>query len=85
MEVRVPTVFAVGLWVASGLAVMTYTLVAFKETATGVEAAGLSIAEAVGSASSPLVASAAVLAAEEVEKQIKPERNRFNKRSPASG
>lgn len=84
MEVRVPTVLAVGLWVASGLAVMTYTFVAFKETATGAEAAGLSIAEIGAGATNPLVASAAVLAAEEVEKQVKPERNKFNKRSPAN-
>lgn len=82
MEPRIPTALAVGLWVASGLAVMTYTFIAFKETATGAEAAGLTIAEVAGSATNPLVASAAVLAAEEVKPL---DRGKFNKKSPGSG
>lgn len=34
-ELHVPTFLAVGLWIASGFAVAGYTLIAFKETATG--------------------------------------------------
>lgn len=75
MEPRIPTALGVGLWLASGLAVLTYTFVAFKETATGVEAAGLVI----GEAASPLVAIPGVLAAEVTPSQPTKQlnRNRF--------
>lgn len=62
MEAKVPMVVAVGLWVASALAVTAYTYIAFKETANGLESGAMELA----SGSNPLVASAAVLTAEEV-------------------
>lgn len=72
MEFKIPKVLAVTLWAASGLAVLSYTYIAFKETANGLESGAMN---AVGAAN-PLVASAAVLAAEE----IKPlERGHFKK------
>lgn len=81
MEPRIPTVFAVGLWVASGLAVLTYTFIAFKETATGVEAAGMIVGEAANP--NPLIAAASVLAAEMPGKEVKPmDRGKFKRKSP---
>jgi len=68
-DFRIPTFIAVGFWVASALAVTTYTVIAFKETATDLEGA-------VAFGASPLVASAAVLAADTVtEKPL--ERGKF--------
>lgn len=58
-SLRVPTVVAVTLWAASALAVVTYTVIAFKETATDLE-------KAVVGTTNPLVASAATFAAEGV-------------------
>jgi hypothetical protein len=48
---------AVGLWAASALAVLTYTAIAYKKTATSTD-------EMVLDASSPLVANTGLLAAE---------------------
>lgn len=64
MEPKIPTALAVTLWVGSGLAVLTYTYIAFKETANGLESGAMDI---VGSSVNPLVASAAILAAEEIK------------------
>jgi hypothetical protein len=74
---KIPTVLAVGVWAASGLAVLTYTYIAFKETANGLESGAMVLG---GNAINPLISSAAILASEEVappEKQL--ERNRFTK------
>jgi hypothetical protein len=79
-EPKIPTVLAVGFWVASGLAVFTYTFIAFKETATGAEALGLTIAEHSATTINPLVAGAAILGAEEVQEAKKPlNRRKFRK------
>jgi hypothetical protein len=76
---KIPTVFAVGVWAASGLAVLTYTYIAFKETATGLESGALAVAEHAAVAANPLVAGSEVLLAEQVaappEKKL--DRNRF--------
>lgn len=71
-EPKFPVVLAVGLWGASALAVLTYTLIAYKETATKVEGIAALAAD-------PLVASAAVLAAETAGPQKPLERGRFKK------
>lgn len=71
-DFRIPTVLAVGLWSASALAVLTYTYIAFSETATDLEKLGMA-------AEGGLIGSAAVLAAEGVgapEKKL--ERGKFN-------
>lgn len=80
-ELRIPTVVAVGLWAASGLAVLTYTYIAFKETATDAE-------RILQIAASPLIANEALLAAEGVTSELekpkpaKPlDRKRFKKSS----
>lgn len=65
---KIPVFLAVGLWSASALAVLTYTAIAFKETATGLD-------EAVLVAGSPLVAGAGLLGAEAAGKQLN--RNKF--------
>ena len=72
MEAKVPVVLAVGLWVASGLAVLTYTYIAFKETANGLESGAMEVTEL----ANPLVATAGVLASEEVKPL---ERGKFKK------
>lgn len=73
-ELRIPTIVAVTAWVASAMAVASYTWIAFKETATDLEGAGM----AVGAATNPLVASTDVLSAEVAGKPQKPlDRERF--------
>lgn len=69
-EPKFPVVFAVGLWAASGLAVLSYTLTAWKQTATTAEALFTAGAN-------PLVASAAVLSAETIDKPLN--RHKFTK------
>lgn len=73
---KVPTALAVGVWAASGLAVLTYTYIAFKETANGLESGAM----AIGQAANPLIAAPAILAAETVKPpEKKLERNIFKK------
>jgi hypothetical protein len=75
--VKVPTALAVGVWAASGLAVLTYTYIAFKETANGLESGAMVLG---GNAINPLVSAGAILASEEIappEKNL--ERNLFRK------
>lgn len=64
---KVPVFVAVGFWFASALAVASYTWIAVKETANGLEAGALDV---VG-AENPLIASADVIAAEVGPKQSK--------------
>lgn len=64
-EPKIPVFVAVGFWVASGLAVMGFTYVAFKETATGVENFAIQ-----GGLNPDLVAASGVLSAE-----LKPEKS----------
>lgn len=69
---RIPTVVAVTLWAGCALSVLTYTVIAFKETATDLESALV-----VGA--NPLVATGAVLAAETIGQPDKPlNRNKFD-------
>jgi hypothetical protein len=73
-ELRIPAVFAVGLWAASGLAVLTYTVIAFRETGKGLENFS-----PIGKNSLGLVAAAGTLAAEEIGPQGKQlNRNKFD-------
>lgn len=73
-EPKIPVFLAVGFWAASALAVLTYTAIAFKKTATGVD-------EMVIIAGNPLVASAGLIGAEAAGNAIVPEkqlnRNKF--------
>lgn len=69
-------VFAVTAWTASALAVIGYTYIAFKETATDLEGMALSVEGGIN----PLVASANLLDAElnpQPEKKL--DRERFKK------
>ncbi len=63
---------AVTVWAGSALAVLTYTYLAYKETANGFESGAMN---AVGAAN-PLVATAAIIAANEIGNP-KPTRNKF--------
>lgn len=73
-EPKIPVFLAVGLWTASALAVLTYTAIAFKKTATGLD-------ESIIVAGDPLVATPGLLAAEAAGKAILPQkklnRNKF--------
>jgi hypothetical protein len=75
-EPKIPVFLAVGLWSASALAVITYTAIAFKKTATGLD-------EAVLIAGSPLVASPALLAAEGAGNAVVPKPLNRNKFTPS--
>jgi len=73
-EPKVPVFLAVGLWVGSALAVLTYTYIAFKETAGGAESG----AAAIITQGNPIVASQKILAAEAAGAVTKPlNRNKF--------
>ena len=61
-EIRIPTVVAVTAWIASALAVASYTYIAFKETASDLEAMGMTVTTGGGL----LAASAEVIAADSV-------------------
>lgn len=81
-SVKIPTVIAVTAWLASGLAVLGYTYIAFKETASDLEAVGVSVA----GVTSPLVASANVLAADVEPGNTKPlNRGKFNPSKDPNG
>jgi len=73
MGVKIPMPLAVTLWAGSALAVLTYTVLAYKETANGLESGAM----AIGAATNPLVAGAAYLAATEVGAPKKQHRNKF--------
>lgn len=70
---KLPMPLAVTLWAASGLAVLTYTVLAYKETANGLESGAMGAA----AVANPLVASATILAATEVGSPKKTHRNKF--------
>lgn len=72
--VKLPMPLAVTLWAGSALAVLTYTALAYKETANGLESGALAAA----SVANPLVASAAILAANEIGTPKKTHREKFN-------
>lgn len=74
-NMRIPTVIAVTAWAASALAVLSYTYIAFKETATDLEGLVLD-ANAV---QNPLIAAGDILDAE-LHPSNKPlNRNKFKK------
>lgn len=75
---KLPMPLAVTLWAASGLAVLTYTTLAYKETANGLESGAI----AAVAVADPLVAGAAYLAATEIGAPKKIHREKFN-HSPA--
>lgn len=75
-EPKFPVVFAVGLWAASGLAVLTYTVIAYRETANGLESGAMTVL----GQTNGLVASANVLDASLGIAPDKPlERGKFRK------
>lgn len=78
MGVKIPMPLAVTLWAGSALAVLTYTTLAFKETANGLESGAMAVA----AVENPLVAGAAYLAATEVGAPKKQHRGKF-KHSPS--
>jgi hypothetical protein len=59
-EPKIPTFVAVGFWVASALAVGTFTWIAVKETASGLAKGALEVEGAIN----PEVAAANLIAAE---------------------
>lgn len=65
---KIPVFLAVGLWAASALAVLSYTLIAYKETSTGES----QLAAAIVAPGSDLVAQGAMLAAEDAIGTPKP-------------
>lgn len=76
-ELRIPTTLAVGFWLASGLTVLGYTYLAFKETANG-QGSGANSQE-----KSDLAADPAILQAEQqggTGKQLN--RKKFDKLKP---
>lgn len=80
MELRVPMVLAVTAWAASALAVLGYTYIAFKETATDLEGMILDV----NAVQNPLIAAGDVLDAElKPEKQL--DRERFKKSKGPAG
>jgi hypothetical protein len=71
-EPRIPVFLAVGFWVASGLAVASYTYIAFRETAHG------PIESSLAAGGNPaLVASGNVLSAALTPSQKPLERGKF--------
>lgn len=76
-EPRIPVVVAVGFWAASALAVFTYTYIAFKETANGLESGAMKAVEIGETAANPLVATGAILAAEAVAPEKPIDREKF--------
>lgn len=73
MGVKIPMPLAVTLWASSALAVITYTALAYKETANGLETGAIAAA----TVADPLVAGAAVLAATELGAPKKQHRGKF--------
>lgn len=73
MGVKIPMPLAVTLWAGSALAVLTYTALAYKETANGLETGAIAAATAVN----PLVAGASILAATELGAPKKQHRAKF--------
>lgn len=73
-SLKIPTALAVTLWAASGLAVLSYTILAYKETANGLETGALALA---GAQANPLVATASILAATEAGAAKKTHRGKF--------
>jgi hypothetical protein len=78
MGLKLPMPLAVTLWAASSLAVLTYTALAFKETANGLESGAI----ALETVADPLVEGAAFIAATEMGAPKKQHRGKF-KHSPA--
>lgn len=78
MGVKIPMPLAVTLWAGSALAVLTYTTLAYKETAKGLESGAIALA----TVTDPLVAGAAIIAATEVGAPKKQHREKF-KHSPS--